>query len=124
VTCAARGSNPQGLDASVRHIEPVHDLVHVSVIRYFADGLQRFLWRAVDQDGDVLDILVQKRRNKTAAKRFFRTLLKGLKYAPRCTASNNLTVPSDTRRGAGALRFARKVARIGKKSGTRPGKVR
>ena len=38
--------------------------------------------RAVDQDGQVLDILVQKRRNTGAAKRFFRTLLKGLQYVP------------------------------------------
>ena len=36
-----------------------------------------YLWRAVDQDGDVLDILVTKRRNKRAAKRFFRKVLKG-----------------------------------------------
>ena len=36
-----------------------------------------YLWRAVDQDGNVLDILVQSRRNKAAAKKFFRKLLKG-----------------------------------------------
>jgi putative transposase len=41
------------------------------------------LWRAVDQDGNVLDILVQRRRNTKAAKRFFRKLLKGLQYVPR-----------------------------------------
>ena len=40
-------------------------------------GELHYLWRAVDQDGDNLDILVQKRRNKPAAKRFFRKLLKG-----------------------------------------------
>ena len=34
-------------------------------------GNQQYLWRAVDQDGEVLDILVQSRRNKKAAKRFF-----------------------------------------------------
>ena len=38
-----------------------------------------YLWRAVDQDRDTLDILVQKRRNTDAAKRFFRKLLKGLR---------------------------------------------
>ena len=38
---------------------------------------------AVDQDGEVLDILVQPRRNKPTAKRFFRKLLKGLRYIPR-----------------------------------------
>jgi len=36
-----------------------------------------------DQDGDVLDILVQSRRDKKAAKKFFRKLLKGLRYVPR-----------------------------------------
>jgi putative transposase len=38
-------------------------------------GELRYLWRAVDQDGDTIDILVQKRRNKKSAKRFFRKLL-------------------------------------------------
>jgi putative transposase len=38
--------------------------------------MQRYLWRAVDQDGDVLDILVTSRRDKRAAKRFFRKVLK------------------------------------------------
>jgi putative transposase len=43
---------------------------------------RHYLWRAVDQDGNILDILVQRRRDKTAAKRFFRKLLKGLTYVP------------------------------------------
>jgi putative transposase len=43
----------------------------------------QYLWRAVGQDGEVLDILVQPRRNKQAAKKFFRKLLKGLQYVPR-----------------------------------------
>src|SRR5215213_6123822 len=42
-----------------------------------------YLWRAVDQHGVVLDILVQDRRNATAARRFFKRLLAGLKYKPR-----------------------------------------
>jgi len=46
-------------------------------------GKQHYLWRAVDQDGNVLDILVQSRRSTKAAKRFFRKLLKGLQYTPR-----------------------------------------
>jgi putative transposase len=43
-------------------------------------GARHYLWRAVDQDGHVLDILVHRRRDKTAAKKFFRKLLKGLTY--------------------------------------------
>ncbi len=42
-----------------------------------------YLWRAVDQHGVVLDILVQDRRNATAAKRFFKRLLAGLGFKPR-----------------------------------------
>jgi transposase-like protein len=41
-----------------------------------------YLWRAVDQSGVVLDILAQSRRDKRAAKRFFRKLLKGLRHSP------------------------------------------
>ena len=44
-----------------------------------SNGVTRYLWRAVDQRGDVLDILVQSRRNAKAAQRFFRKLLKGLR---------------------------------------------
>jgi len=40
-----------------------------------------YLWRAVDQDGDTIDILVQKRRNKKVAIRFYRKLLKGQKFS-------------------------------------------
>ncbi len=49
-----------------------------------------YLWRAVDQDGSVLDILVQSRRNKKAAKKFFRKLLKGLQYVPRVIITDKL----------------------------------
>ncbi|MDO6693885.1 DDE-type integrase/transposase/recombinase [Aliiglaciecola sp. 3_MG-2023] len=41
-----------------------------------------YLWRAVDQDGDEFDILVQKRKDKHAAERFFKKLLKGEQAAP------------------------------------------
>ena len=47
------------------------------------NGETHNLWRAVDQDGNVLDILVQSRRNKAAAKKFFHKLLKGCQNVPR-----------------------------------------
>src|SRR3954471_15412949 len=53
-------------------------------------GKLHYLWRAVDQDGNVLDILVQSRRNTKAAKRFFRKLLKGLQYVPRVIITDKL----------------------------------
>ena len=46
-------------------------------------GERHYLWHAVDQDGNVLDILVQRRRDKRVAKKFLRKLLKGLMYMPR-----------------------------------------
>jgi putative transposase len=54
-------------------------------------GERHYLWRAVDQEGCVLDILEQRRRNKKAAKEFFRKLLKGLAYAPRVINTDKLT---------------------------------
>src|SRR5215216_4421458 len=54
------------------------------------NGEVHYLWRAVDQDGNVLDILVQRRRDKKAAKKFFRKLLKGLQYVPRVIITDKL----------------------------------
>ena len=49
-----------------------------------------YLWRAVDQDRETPDVLVQKRCNATGARRFFRKLLKGLRYAPRMMVTDKL----------------------------------
>ena len=54
------------------------------------NGITHYLWRAVDQHGTVLDVLVQSRRNAKAAKRFFRKLLKGLRYVPRVLVTDKL----------------------------------
>jgi putative transposase len=54
------------------------------------NGKTHYLWRAVDQDGNVLDILVQSWRNAKAATRFFRKLLKGLEYVPRVLVTDKL----------------------------------
>jgi transposase-like protein len=51
---------------------------------------RHYLWRAVDQDGHVLEILVQRRRDRKAAKKFFRKLLKGLTYVPRVIITDKL----------------------------------
>ena len=53
------------------------DIWHADELFLKINGRQVYLWRAVDQDGDVLDILVTKSRDKQAAKRFFRKVLKG-----------------------------------------------
>src|SRR5713101_7116716 len=53
-------------------------------------GRQQYLWRAVDQDGDVIDILLQPRRDRRAAERFFRKLLKAEGRAPRRLVTDKL----------------------------------
>jgi putative transposase len=63
----------------LRHRSPrPGDRWHLDEVFLRINGRVHYLWRAVDQDGDVLDILVQSRRDKKAAKKFFRKLLKGL----------------------------------------------
>src|SRR5918995_5289608 len=56
------------------------DKWHLDEVFLTIQGQRHYLWRAVDQDGTVLDILVQSRRGKKAAKRFFRKLLEGGQY--------------------------------------------
>jgi putative transposase len=66
------------------------DKWHLDEVFIRIEGVQPYLWRAVDQDGIVLDILVQPRRDAKAAKRFFRRLLKGLDYVPRVIVTDKL----------------------------------
>ena len=53
-------------------------------------GRQQYLWRAVDEDDDVIDILVQSRRDRLATRRFFRKLLKGQRREPRRLVTDKL----------------------------------
>ena len=48
------------------------------------------MWRAVDQDGDLIDLLVQRRRNQRATERFFRCLLKSQCREPRWLITDKL----------------------------------
>lgn len=66
------------------------DRWHLDEVFIKINGRLHYLWRAVDQDGEVLDILVQSRRDKKAAKKFFRKLLKGLQYVPRVIITDQL----------------------------------
>ena len=66
------------------------DKWHLDEVCITINKERHYLWRAVDQDGTVLDILVQSRRNKKAAKKFFRKLLKGCQYVPRVIITDKL----------------------------------
>lgn len=63
-------------------------------------GHQHYLWRAVDQDGDVLDILVQSRRDARAAERFFRKVLKGQEEESRRLVTDKLRSYKPAQRAA------------------------
>ena len=54
------------------------------------DGKQYYLWRAVDQDGEVVDVFLQKRRDAKAARQFFERLLKKHKGGPRKIVTDKL----------------------------------
>lgn len=66
------------------------DCWHLDEVYLTINDKRQYLWRAVDQDGEVLDILVQPRRSMQAAKKFFRKLLKGLQYVPRVIITDKL----------------------------------
>jgi putative transposase len=75
----------------LRHRRPqLGDKWHLDEVFLSIHGKRHYLWRAVDQDDNVLDILVQSRRNKQAAKQFFRKLLKGWQYVPRGIITDKL----------------------------------
>jgi putative transposase len=66
------------------------DKWHLDEVFIKINGKTHYLWRAVDQHGTVLDILVTSGRDAKAATKFFRKLLKGLKYVPRVLVTDKL----------------------------------
>ena len=66
------------------------DKWHLDEVVISIAGKKHWLWRAVDQDGFVLDVLVQSRRDKKAAKRLFRKLLKKQGRTPRVLITDKL----------------------------------
>src|SRR5215213_6532980 len=66
-----------------RRLPGAGDKWHLDDVCLMIAGQKHWLWRAVDQNGVVLDILVQSRRDKRAAKRLLRKLLKKQCRAPR-----------------------------------------
>ncbi len=73
-----------------RHRGRMGDTWYLDELFVNIQGRQHYLWRAVDEDGDVIDILVQSRRDRHAAARFFRKLLKGQGREPRRLITDKL----------------------------------
>jgi putative transposase len=72
------------------HRRHAGDKWHVDEMQLKINGRKHWLWRAVDQNGVVLDILVQERRNQEAAERFLRHVLDGEECTPRVVVTDKL----------------------------------
>ena len=66
------------------------DTFYIDEVFVKINGKQHYLWRAVDQDGEVIDVFLQSRRDGAAAKRFFKRLLRGHGGAPREIVTDKL----------------------------------
>src|SRR5215211_7963403 len=73
-----------------RRLPRAGDTWHLDEVAVKIAGRKHWLWRAVDQDGVVLDVLVQSRRDKRAAKRLLRKLLKRQMRSPRVMITDKL----------------------------------
>src|SRR5688500_14141869 len=73
-----------------RRLPRAGDKWHLDEVVITIAGQKHWLWRAVDQDGIVLDVLVQSRRDKQAAKRLLRKLLKKQMRSPRVLITDKL----------------------------------
>jgi transposase-like protein len=69
--------------ANIRKVRGRADSVwHLDEMVIRINGKRLYMWRAVDKEGEVLDVLVQKRRNKAAALKLLRRLLKNQQCVP------------------------------------------
>ena len=66
------------------------DTFYIDEVFVKINGKQRYLWRAVDQDGEVVDVYLQTKRDGAAAKRFFRRLLRSHGDEPRKIVTDKL----------------------------------
>jgi putative transposase len=81
-----------------RRLPDAGDKWHLDEVVIMIAGVKHWLWRAVDQTGIVLDVLVQKRRDKQAARRLLRKLLKRQGRAPRVMVTDKLASYSAAKR--------------------------
>jgi putative transposase len=83
----------------LRHRRPqLGDKWHLDEVFVTFSKERHYRWRVVDQNGNILDILVQRWRDKKAAKKLFRKLLKGCRYVLRVIVTDKLKSYSATKR--------------------------
>ena len=66
------------------------DTFYIDEVFVKINGIQHYLWRAVDQDGEVVDVFLQARRDGATAKRFFKRLLRSNGGEPRKIVTDKL----------------------------------
>ena len=66
-----------------RKHEGYGDTFYIDEVFVKINGKQHYLWRAVDQDGEIVDVYLQGKRDGAAAKRFFKRLLRSHGCEPR-----------------------------------------
>ena len=66
------------------------DTFYIDEVFVKIDGMQHYLWRAGDQDGEIVDVFLQRRRDGKATKRFFKRLLKTHRNEPRKIVTDKL----------------------------------
>ena len=88
--CRTAGQICAPIAAPFRRLPRVGDKWHLDEVVLKIAGVKHWLWRAVDQTGIVLDVLVQRRRDKQSAKRLLRKLLKKQMRLPRVVITDKL----------------------------------
>ena len=73
------------------------DTFYIDEVFVKINGKQHYLWRAVDQDGEVVDVYLQAKRDGAAAKRFFKRLLRSHGSEPRKIVTDKLRSESQSR---------------------------
>ena len=74
---------PQYVKRLKRRHQGFGDTFFIDEVFVKIQGRQQYLWRAVDQDGEVVDVFLQARRDGAAARRFFKRLLRNNRGEPR-----------------------------------------
>ena len=90
-------------DLGKRRLKP-HGTWHLDEVYLKIDGRMVYLWRAVDAEGEVLDVLVQSKRNKHAALKLMRKLLKKYAFVPERLVTDDLRSYSAAARDLGIER--------------------
>ena len=104
VRCWANNFGP-AIAANIRKRRGAADCVwHLDEMVVRINGKRMFMWRAVDKEGEVLDVLVQKRRNKAAALKLLRKLLKNQGLVPEAIVTDGLASYKAALRDLGGLK--------------------